>query len=81
MGLLRRRGEQRRPGGRGDGALSYTLERLGELNYHRLLLHGPADAHDAHAKVYGRSAFRSAALTMSGVRPPTAREGLNELKL
>ena len=78
MGLLRRRGEQRRPGGRGDGALSYTLERLDELNYHRLLLHGPADA---HAKVYGRSAFRSAALTMSGVRPPTAREGLNELKL
>ena len=45
MGLLRRRGERRRPGGRGDGALSYTLERLDELNYHGLLLHGPADAH------------------------------------
>ena len=28
----------------------HTLERLDELNYHRLLLHGPADA---HAKVYG----------------------------
>ena len=77
MGLLRRPGERRRPGGRGDGALSYHI-RLDELSYHRLVLHGPADA---HAKVYGRSAFRSVALTMSGVRPPTAREGLNELKL
>ena len=76
MGLLRRRGERRRPGGRGDGALSYTLERLDELNYHRLLLHGPADA---HAKVYGRSAFRSAALNER--RAPTDRPGRPELKL
>ena len=81
MGLLRRRGERRRPGGRGDGALSYTLERLDELNYfyHRLPLAWPRRR--ACESVRGRSAFRSAALAMSGVRPPTAREGLNELKL